>query len=61
LQAIAGAAALQDAGLVDLSKTLYTGNRVGWLSLVAGDPFGFGMTLGSGCGSKSLIRVGGAT
>jgi hypothetical protein len=29
--AIAGAAALQDAGLIDLSKTLYTGNRVGWL------------------------------
>ena len=58
--AIAGAAALQIAGLVDLSKTLYTGNRVSWLSLaVGGFLFGFGMTLGSGCGSKSLIRVGG--
>src|SRR6185369_14564406 len=58
--AIAGAAALQDAGLIDLSKTLYTGNRVGWLSLVTGGfLFGFGMTLGSGCGSKTLIRVGG--
>ena len=58
--AIAGAAALQVAGLVDLSKTLYTGNRVGWLSLlVGGFLFGFGMTLGSGCGSKTLIRVGG--
>src|SRR6185295_7204796 len=31
-----------------------------WLSLaVGGFLFGFGMTLGSGCGSKSLIRVGG--
>jgi hypothetical protein len=58
--AIAGAAALQIAGLVDLSKTLYTGSRVGWLSLaVGGFLFGFGMTLGSGCGSKTLIRVGG--
>jgi len=58
--AIAGAAALQDAGLIDLSKTLYTGNRVGWLSLgTGGFLFGFGMTLGSGCGSKTLIRVGG--
>jgi len=58
--AIAGAAALQTAGLVDLSKTLYTGSRVGWLSLaVGGFLFGFGMTLGSGCGSKTLIRVGG--
>ena len=58
--AIAGAAALQAAGLVDLSKTLYTGSRIGWLSLaVGGFLFGFGMTLGSGCGSKTLIRVGG--
>ena len=31
--AIAGTGALQAAGLVDLSKTLYTGSRVGWLSL----------------------------
>jgi uncharacterized membrane protein YedE/YeeE len=58
--AIAGAAALQVTGQVDLSKTLYTGNRVAWLSLlVGGFLFGFGMTLGSGCGSKTLIRVGG--
>ena len=58
--AIAGAAALQAAGLVDLSKTLYTGNRVSWLSLaIGGFLFGFGMTLASGCGSKSLIRFGG--
>jgi uncharacterized membrane protein YedE/YeeE len=58
--AVAGAAALQSSGLVDLSKTLYTGNRVSWLSLaIGGFLFGFGMTLASGCGSKSLIRVGG--
>ena len=45
---------------VDLSKTLYTGNRVAWLSLlIGGFLFGFGMTLASGCGSKTLIRVGG--
>jgi uncharacterized protein len=58
--AIAGTGALQAAGLVDLSKTLYTGNRIAWLSLaVGGFLFGFGMTLASGCGSKTLIRVGG--
>ena len=58
--AIAGAAALQNAGLVDLSKSLYTGTRIAWLSLlVGGFLFGFGMTLGSGCGSKTLIRIGG--
>jgi len=58
--AIAGGAALQLAGLVDLSKTLYTGARIAWLSLaVGGFLFGFGMTLASGCGSKTLIRIGG--
>jgi uncharacterized membrane protein YedE/YeeE len=58
--AVAGAGALQAAGQVDLSKTLYTGSRIAWLSLaVGGFLFGLGMTLGSGCGSKSLIRLGG--
>ena len=57
--AIAGAAALQAAGLVDFAKTIYTGSKVPWLShLVGGFLFGFGMTLASGCGSKTLIRVG---
>jgi len=57
--AIAGAAALQAAGLVDLSKSIYTGSKVAWLShLLGGFLFGFGMTLASGCGSKTLIRAG---
>ncbi len=57
--AIAGSAALQAAGLIDLTKTLYTNPQVPWLShLVGGAMFGFGMTLGSGCGSKTLIRAG---
>jgi uncharacterized membrane protein YedE/YeeE len=43
-----------------LSKTLYTGSRVAWLSMALGGfLFGFGMTLASGCGSKTLIRIGG--
>ena len=58
--AIAGAGALQGAGLIDLSKSIYTGAKVSWLSaIVGGFLFGFGMTLASGCGSKTLIRVGG--
>ncbi len=57
--ATAGASALQLAGLVDLSKTLYTAPRFTWLSYVLGGSlFGIGMTLGSGCGSRTLIRVG---
>jgi uncharacterized membrane protein YedE/YeeE len=57
--ALAGAAGLQLAGLVDLSKSIYTTPNFTWLSyLVGGFLFGVGMTLGSGCGSKTLIRVG---
>jgi len=58
--AIAGAAALQTVGAIDLSKSLYTGPKVAWLSMIVGGfLFGFGMTLGSGCGSRTLIRLGG--
>jgi len=58
--AVLGAAALQAAGLVDLSKSIYPGPNFTWLSyIVGGFLFGIGMTLGSGCGSKTLIRIGG--
>ena len=57
--AILGATALHMAGLVDLSKSIYPGPNFTWLSYVVGGfLFGVGMTLGSGCGSKTLIRVG---
>ncbi|OGA07583.1 MAG: transporter [Betaproteobacteria bacterium RIFCSPHIGHO2_12_FULL_69_13] len=58
--AVLGANALQLAGIVDLSKSIYPGPNFTWLSyLVGGFLFGVGMTLGSGCGSKTLIRLGG--
>jgi hypothetical protein len=57
--ALLGSSALQLAGLVDLSKSIYPSPNFTWLSyLVGGFLFGVGMTLGSGCGSKTLIRVG---
>ncbi len=57
--AIAGATGLQLAGLVDLSKTIYTSPNFTWLSYILGGLlFGIGMTLGSGCGSRTLIRIG---
>jgi hypothetical protein len=60
--AILGASALQLAGLVELSKSIYMGANFPWLSyLVGGLTFGVGMTLGSGCGSKTLIRIGGGS
>jgi hypothetical protein len=58
--ALLGSSALQLAGLVDLSKSIYPGPNFTWLSyIVGGFLFGVGMTLGSGCGSKTLIRIGG--
>jgi len=57
--ALLGSSALELAGLVDLSKSIYPSPNFTWLSyLVGGFLFGVGMTLGSGCGSKTLIRVG---
>ncbi|MGC9163420.1 MAG: YeeE/YedE family protein [Thiomonas sp.] len=46
-------------GLIDSAQTIYTTPRVLWLSaLVGGLMFGFGMVLASGCGSKTLVRIG---
>src|SRR3954471_21946937 len=54
--AILGAHALQLAGLIDLSKSIYVRPNITWLSyIVGGLLFGVGMTLGSGCGSKTLV------
>jgi len=58
--AMAGANALDLAGLVDLSRSAYPAPRWPWLAyLIGGLLFGVGMTLASGCGSRSLIRIGG--
>jgi uncharacterized membrane protein YedE/YeeE len=60
--ALLGSSALALAGVVDLSKSIYPGPNFTWLSyLVGGFLFGVGMTLGSGCGSKTLIRIGGGS
>ena len=57
--AILGTHALQLAGWIDLSKSFYVRPNVTWLSYVLGGfLFGVGMTLGSGCGSKTLVRLG---
>ncbi|HVY06111.1 MAG TPA: YeeE/YedE family protein [Burkholderiales bacterium] len=58
--AIAGANALDLAGLVDLSRSAYPAPGWPWLAHIAGGlMFGVGMTLASGCGSRSLVRIGG--
>ena len=58
--AILGAQALYAAGLIDLSKAFYARPNITWLSYVSGGLlFGIGMTLASGCGSRTLVRIGG--
>ncbi len=58
--AILGTTGLSLAGQVDLAKSIYSTPNVTWLSfLVGGFLFGAGMVLASGCGSKTLIRIGG--
>ena len=58
--AILGFNAMVGLGWVEAGKSLYGGPRWMWLSaLVGGLMFGFGMVLASGCGSKTLVRIGG--
>jgi uncharacterized membrane protein YedE/YeeE len=58
--AILGVWGMQAAGIVDVRKSMYTGPTVLWASnIVGGLLFGVGMTLASGCTSKTLIRIGG--
>jgi len=60
--AMMGFAVLVATGQIDPAKTLYASSRLNWLSaLVGGAMFGFGMVLASGCGSKTLVRVGGGS
>lgn len=58
--AILGAGGLDMAGMIDLDKSIYRTSAFSWLSYVVGGLcFGIGMVLASGCGSKTLIRIGG--
>ena len=57
--AILGAGALQAGGLIDLDQSIYRAPRLNWLShLLGGLCFGCGMVLASGCGARSLVRLG---
>ncbi len=58
--AMLGFNAMVAAGWIDAGKTIYAAPRLTWLSaIVGGLMFGFGMVLASGCGSKTLVRIGG--
>ena len=58
--AIIGTNLLSYFGYLDLSKTIYTAATLPILTYVIGGlTFGIGMTLASGCGIKTLLRMGG--
>lgn len=60
--AMIGFGCLVYAGLVDPTRVLYASTRWTWFSaLMGGVLFGFGMVLASGCGSKTLARIGGGS
>jgi hypothetical protein len=47
-------------GVINLSDALYLTPNFGWLGYILGGfLFGIGMTLASGCGQRTLVRVGG--
>ena len=51
---------LRSKGLVDLDQAIYLTTNFGWLGYILGGfLFGIGMTLASGCGQRTLVRVGG--
>lgn len=57
--AVAGSALLAAAGWIDLNKSIYRAATLPWLShLVGGLCFGTGMVLASGCGARTLTRLG---
>jgi len=57
--AMIGFYAMAGFGWIDPNQTIYTSGRILWLSALSGGAlFGFGMVLASGCGSKTLVRIG---
>ncbi len=60
--AVLGVVFLESNGISSLDKTLppYRGSNFAWLEFILGGMiFGIGMTYGSGCGNKALVRMGG--
>ena len=61
--ALIGVIVLEATGVVSLSADTfppYRSANFAWLRYLAGGLlFGIGMTLGSGCGSRTLVRIGG--
>jgi uncharacterized protein len=60
--AIIGFNTMVALGWVQAKDSIYAAPRLLWLSAaVGGLMFGFGMVLASGCGNKTLVRIGGGS
>ncbi len=47
-------------GIIDVDQAIYATPNFGWLGhILGGLLFGIGMTLASGCGQRTLVRLGG--
>jgi uncharacterized membrane protein YedE/YeeE len=58
--AIIGTHVLHFSGAIDINRSIYLTSNLGWLgAIVGGAMFGFGMTQTGGCGSRTLVRLGG--
>ena len=58
--AILGTQAMVATGMIELNNVISLNPIFSWLAcLVGGAIFGIGMTLGSGCGQRTLVRLGG--
>ena len=58
--AVIGFNGMVGLGWLEAKHSIYASPQLLWLSsLLGGLLFGFGMVLASGCGSKSLVRLGG--
>jgi uncharacterized membrane protein YedE/YeeE len=58
--AVIGFNGMVGLGWIEARHSIYASPQLLWLSsLLGGLSFGFGMVLASGCGSKSLVRLGG--
>jgi uncharacterized protein len=60
--AVAGFNGMVAVGWLQAQHSIYAAPKLLWLSmLVGGLMFGFGMVLASGCGNKTLVRIGGGS
>lgn len=60
--AIMGTQLLAGQNAIQIQDSFYIDPKVFWLSnSVGGVIFGFGMVLASGCGSRTLVRIGGGS